>query len=340
LFGPPIARACAPRASDDWIHVSETAEGLDISVDTADAGTLRGTLNLKGPTGEADIAIDVELLPPQPLQATAETPSQTEEKARKEAAETARQQAEEAEEKALQEAAEAAQRQAGEKARQDAAEAARRQAGEQARQDATEAAERDAGEQARQEIPEAPSTAPPHIQRGAAFAGSGLALLASITGLISLNFWPGGHTHLLFAIAAYLMAVGAAIAVLLRTDQLATVGFLQGLCWPAAAYLVADILNAAVNNTFYLTGRPLGGFYLNLITDVLFVSAAILLMISWRSAMSGRRAAGLRPLPVVLLGAVGLSQVAGLFLWAHGSTPIYGTNYVLGIAALLVGLQV
>ncbi len=63
LLGPPIARACAPRASHDWIQLTETAEGFDISVDTADSGTLSGTLHLKGPTGEAVIAIDVELLP-------------------------------------------------------------------------------------------------------------------------------------------------------------------------------------------------------------------------------------------------------------------------------------
>jgi hypothetical protein len=66
LLGPPIARACAPRASDDWIRVNETAEGFDISVDTAMVGALRGTLDLKGPTGEAVIDVDVELLPQEP----------------------------------------------------------------------------------------------------------------------------------------------------------------------------------------------------------------------------------------------------------------------------------
>jgi predicted nucleotide-binding protein len=63
LLGPPIARACAPCASHDWIHVNETTEGLDVSVDTTSTGILRGSLDLKGPTGEAVIAIDVELLP-------------------------------------------------------------------------------------------------------------------------------------------------------------------------------------------------------------------------------------------------------------------------------------
>jgi tetratricopeptide (TPR) repeat protein len=67
LLGPPIARACTSRTSGDWIRVDQTAEGFDISVDTATTGVLRGTLDLKGPTGEAVIAIDIELVssPPQ-----------------------------------------------------------------------------------------------------------------------------------------------------------------------------------------------------------------------------------------------------------------------------------
>ncbi len=63
LLGPPIARACAPCASHDWIGVNETTEGFDISVDTTRTGTLRGSVDLKGPTGTAVIAVDVELLP-------------------------------------------------------------------------------------------------------------------------------------------------------------------------------------------------------------------------------------------------------------------------------------
>jgi len=63
LLGPPIARACAPRVSHDWIRVDETAEGLDISVDTTSTGTLHGSVELKGPAGTAEIAIDIELIP-------------------------------------------------------------------------------------------------------------------------------------------------------------------------------------------------------------------------------------------------------------------------------------
>jgi hypothetical protein len=70
LLGPPIARACVPHASHDWIHVDQTSEGLDISVDTARPGMLRGSVQVKGPTGEAVVTIDVDLFPSPP-----ETPS-------------------------------------------------------------------------------------------------------------------------------------------------------------------------------------------------------------------------------------------------------------------------
>ena len=339
LFGPPIARACAPRASDDWIHVSETAEGLDISVDTAGAGTLRGTLNLKGPTGEADIAIDVELLSPQPLRGTTETPSQAEERARKEAAETAQRQAEE---KARQDAAESAQRQAEEKARQDAAESAQRQANEQARQQAAKAATRQAGEQSREEVPAASSPGQPPIRRGAALAGSGMAILAGLAGVISVipSNGPSAAASPPFAVASYLVVAGVAAAALSQINRLVTVGLLQGLCWPAVAYVTFDVVIVAANPASSLTGVLIA----NRIADVLAASSAILLLISWRPAVDSRRAFGFRPLPIMLLGSVGLSQIAGAFAWvATGhAVPNYGVGsfFILGIAALLVGLAI
>jgi hypothetical protein len=66
LLGPPIARACAPDASHEWIRVSETAGGFDVSVDTTQAGIRCGSLNVKGPTGEAVVTIDVDVFPPPP----------------------------------------------------------------------------------------------------------------------------------------------------------------------------------------------------------------------------------------------------------------------------------
>ncbi|TDW79569.1 caspase family protein [Kribbella sp. VKM Ac-2566] len=73
LLGPPVARICTPHASDDWIHVEETPEGLDISVDTR--ATRTGTLNLKGPTGEVDLPVTVTVLPAEQLAAPEEPPT-------------------------------------------------------------------------------------------------------------------------------------------------------------------------------------------------------------------------------------------------------------------------
>lgn len=64
LMGPPIARACVSHPSRDWILVDQSADELDISVDTAGIGILRGTLDLTGPAGDAVIAITVERASP------------------------------------------------------------------------------------------------------------------------------------------------------------------------------------------------------------------------------------------------------------------------------------
>ena len=66
LLGPPIARTCETFPSHDWIHVDQTAASLDISIDTVGTGTRHGSVALKGPAGEATIAIDVDLVPATP----------------------------------------------------------------------------------------------------------------------------------------------------------------------------------------------------------------------------------------------------------------------------------
>lgn len=57
--------------------MNETTEGLDISIDTTRTapGTLRGSVDLKGPTGTAVIAVDVELLPQAAQTPTTHRPS-------------------------------------------------------------------------------------------------------------------------------------------------------------------------------------------------------------------------------------------------------------------------
>jgi uncharacterized integral membrane protein len=74
LLGPPIARACVPRPSDDWIGVSQAAEGLDISIDTTSTGARYGRLDLKGHTGEAVVDINVDIVPPAPRTRTPRRP--------------------------------------------------------------------------------------------------------------------------------------------------------------------------------------------------------------------------------------------------------------------------
>jgi Caspase domain len=64
LLGPSIARTCQPTTSDRWIKVRATAEGCDVSVDTAQSGTLQGRVVLRGPTGEATVAVGAEIVPP------------------------------------------------------------------------------------------------------------------------------------------------------------------------------------------------------------------------------------------------------------------------------------
>ncbi|MGH3695948.1 MAG: hypothetical protein ACRDRX_18475 [Pseudonocardiaceae bacterium] len=67
LLGPPLARACTFQASDRWIRIEETTEGIQVSVDTSRAGTLRGDITITGPTGKAVIPVDVEITPePEP----------------------------------------------------------------------------------------------------------------------------------------------------------------------------------------------------------------------------------------------------------------------------------
>jgi hypothetical protein len=70
LLGPLIARTCEPFPSHDWIHVDQKAASLDISIDTAETGTRHGSVGLKGPTGEATVAIDVDLVPVPPQAST------------------------------------------------------------------------------------------------------------------------------------------------------------------------------------------------------------------------------------------------------------------------------
>jgi hypothetical protein len=63
LLGPPLARTCTFEASDSWIRLAETAEGVDISVVSRETGVLRGSVVVTGPTGRTEVSLDVEVIP-------------------------------------------------------------------------------------------------------------------------------------------------------------------------------------------------------------------------------------------------------------------------------------
>jgi hypothetical protein len=342
LLGPPIARACAPRASHDWIRVNETAEGFEISVDTANAGTLRGTVNLKGPTGEAVIAIDVELLP---------TPSeeQTGQQAAQEAEEqTGQQAAQEAEEQTRQQAAQETEEQTRQQAAQETEEQTRQQAAQEAK-GRIAVADRSSTAPPQTTPLVVPSESRPPIQKRTAYAGSVIALLAGVTGLVAEILVTGPGTpdaYRVVSVAAYVVFIAVAIAALLRIHRLVLVGFLQGIWWVALTYLVGDIVDVSVNHLSRLWGRYLTGSLVGTLSDILGVIAATLLLMSWASAAERRRAPKLRGLPAGLLCAVGLSQLAELIfygnLYKYHSIYGYGTyGFVITAqhsAAIFVGL--
>jgi hypothetical protein len=63
LLGPPLARACTFETPDAWVRLTETAEGVDISVAAGVTGVLRGSVVITGPTGRAVVSVDAEVTP-------------------------------------------------------------------------------------------------------------------------------------------------------------------------------------------------------------------------------------------------------------------------------------
>ena len=186
-----------------------------------------------------------------------------------------------------------------------------------------------------------PSVLRPPIRREVAFAGAGTALLAGAAGLVSglLLYTSSDPAVYFFGLAAYLVSTGIAVAALRRIDLLVITGLLQGMCWQAVAYVAADIALFSVDHMFGLTGLYLAALWVGVISDVLGAGAAVLLLISWGPAVGWRRVSRLRPLPVMLVCGVGLSQIASLIvvLTQQGEDAFSETS---AIAGLLVGLAV
>ncbi|MGW6917715.1 caspase family protein [Kitasatospora sp. NPDC054939] len=66
LLGPPLARTCTPQGAPPWLHIADAPQGVDLSVDTAEAGLLRGEAVLRGPTGEATVRVAANVIPVPP----------------------------------------------------------------------------------------------------------------------------------------------------------------------------------------------------------------------------------------------------------------------------------
>jgi hypothetical protein len=326
LLGPPIARACSPRASDDWIRVNEATDGFDIWVDTTRTGALRGSLDLKGPTGEAIIAVDVELLPQAAQTSAARRLRKPPDQAMMAAAISTGQP--EGRSAAM---GRRIKRKAAEQGGQDIAEVAQPQA---AAPQATTSA--------------APPAARPRIRMGLALAGTVIALLAAIAGLISQILVHGplqSGINFFANLAFFAVLLVVAVIALMEINRLVIIGFIQGMWWLAAAFLAASIVILA--HISRITGRNLAADLLSFTGYALGVIAAILLMVSWSRVADRRRVPRIHALPVMLLSTVGFSQVAALIFYVTAGLEVgsyysyYSLDYYIhGSAGLLVGLAV
>ena len=239
LLGPPIARVCAPCASHDWIGVNETTEGFDISVDTTRTGTLRGSVDLKGPTGTAVIAVDVELLPQAAQTSTTHRPSRPASQP-------------------ITAVAIPADQPEGRSAARAAGKPEAATVGRGTGRSGRRGVAQPQAAAPRVDDTAAPSAARPPIRMGAAFAGTVIALLAGIAGLISQVLLHGSYqsgANFFFNLAIFAVPVVVAVIALAQINRLVIIGFLQGMWWLAAPYLAASIVTLAHLSGF--TGRPL-----------------------------------------------------------------------------------
>jgi serine/threonine protein kinase len=202
--------------------------------------------------------------------------------------------------------------------------------------------------------PAAPSAERPPIRRGTALGATVLALLAGVTGLISqalafphvpqYAYGPIEYAEYVCGLAVFLVAVAVAVAALMQKYRLIIIAFLIGMWWLAIPYLAANITLAKLESQFTGTGRIVA-IDLGLSTaNALGVIAVILLMVAWHPAANMRRAPQVRVLPVTLLSAVVLSQIADFIyngnLRAWISFQLGPEFYVKAGAGILAALAV
>ena len=120
---------------------------------------------------------------------------------------------------------------------------------------------------------------------GAAFAGTVIALLAGIAGLISRVLLHDSYqsgANFFVNLALFAVPVVVAVIALMQINRLAIIGFLQGMWWLAAPYLAASIVILA--HLSGITGHFLAAILVSFTSYALGVIAAILLMVSWSPA--------------------------------------------------------
>jgi hypothetical protein len=74
LLGPPIARAGTVQPQESWIRVTDTADGVAVSVDTSQLGAYQGSVTVRGPTGEVAIPVEAHVTVPRPATEATATP--------------------------------------------------------------------------------------------------------------------------------------------------------------------------------------------------------------------------------------------------------------------------
>lgn len=156
--------------------------------------------------------------------------------------------------------------------------------------------------------PEARSAARAPI-RNVAFAGAAIALIAGISGLtfqvLTHHAFQQPTSYYALVLASYAVPVVVAVIALMQINRLVIIGFLQGMWWLAVSWLPPDIVTITQISSSYF-----GAYILIQTSDALGVIAAILLMVSWSPAAAERQTSQIRPLPVMLLSAAVLSQIA------------------------------
>jgi hypothetical protein len=74
LLGPPIARAGTIQPQESWITVTDTADGVAVSIDTSQEGAYQGSVTVRGPTGEVAIPVEARVAVARPATEATATP--------------------------------------------------------------------------------------------------------------------------------------------------------------------------------------------------------------------------------------------------------------------------